>query len=224
MIAGRPAPGGAAARARLAPGLLVALSLLTGCGRAVDGVPTPVPPSDRPGSAAELEQLVVGEVPSGLPRLPDDEVEPPAGAKQLEDVAAYAPDPERELAVLDSYGYRFGWERFWGHESGPITGVFVDQFHQRAGARAYAEDLARNDAELYGGVLGVDPPELPANCRLLTVDTPVPEAGLADPAAFAWCWHGVFSVSVTAVAATAEDAVREVGAVLEEQLALLPPA
>ncbi|MCZ2859824.1 hypothetical protein [Blastococcus sp. VKM Ac-2987] len=223
MTPGRPARRGAvAAGGRLA--LLVAASLLLGCGRAVDGVPTAAPPSGRPTSAAELERLVVGEVPSGLPRLPDDEVHPPAGHKRLEDVAAYAPDPERELDVLDSYGYRFGWERFWGRESGPITGVFVDQFEQRAGAGAYAEDLARNDAELYGGMLSDDPPELPANCRLLTVDTPVPETGLTDPAAFAWCWHGVFSVSVTAVAATRDDAVQEVGAVLEEQLALLPPA
>ncbi|MGY1722508.1 hypothetical protein [Blastococcus sp. SYSU DS0533] len=224
MTEGRPGPGAAAAGSRFAPAVLLTACLLAACGRAVDGVPTAAPPSDRPSSPQELEELVVREVPSGLPRLPDDELEPPAGAKRLEDVAAYAPDPERELAVLDDYGYRYGWERFWGRESGPMTGVFVDQFEQRAGAGAYAEALARNDAELYGGVLSVDPPELPANCRLLTVDTPVPEAGLADPAAFAWCWHGVFSVSVTAVAGSVADAVDEVGAVLEEQLALLPPA
>ncbi|MCF6505873.1 hypothetical protein E9549_00375 [Blastococcus sp. MG754426] len=224
MTAGRPGRGGAATGSRVAPAVLLTACLLTACGRAVDGVPTAAPPSDRPSSPQELEELVVRDVPSGLPRLPDDELEPPAGAKRLEDVAAYAPDPERELAVLDDYGYRYGWERFWGRESGPMTGVFVDQFEQRAGAGAYAEALARNDAELYGGVLSVDPPELPANCRLLTVDTPVPDAGLVDPAAFAWCWHGVFSVSVTAVAGSVPDAVREVDAVLEEQLALLPPA
>ncbi|MCF6735028.1 hypothetical protein [Blastococcus sp. KM273129] len=224
MTAGRPGRGGAATGSRVAPAVLLTACLLTACGRAVDGVPTAAPSSDRPSSPQELEELVVRDVPSGLPRLPDDELEPPAGAKRLEDVAAYAPDPERELAVLDDYGYRYGWERFWGRESGPMTGVFVDQFEQRAGAGAYAEALARNDAELYGGVLSVDPPELPANCRLLTVDTPVPDAGLVDPAAFAWCWHGVFSVSVTAVAGSVPDAVREVDAVLEEQLALLPPA
>ncbi|MDP5183177.1 hypothetical protein QOZ88_11050 [Blastococcus sp. BMG 814] len=224
MTAGRPGRGGAATWSRVAPGVVLAACLLAACGRAVDGVPTAAPPTDRPSSPQELEELVVREVPSGLPRLPDDELEPPAGAKRLEDVAAYAPDPERELAVLDDYGYRYGWERFWGRESGPMTGVFVDQFEQRAGAGAYAEALARNDAELYGGVLSVDPPELPANCRLLTVGTPVPEAGLVDPAAFAWCWHGVFSVSVTAVAGSVADAVEEVGAVLEEQLVLLPPA
>ncbi|CCG04657.1 conserved exported protein of unknown function [Blastococcus saxobsidens DD2] len=229
MTPWRPASrGGApAAPSRLAvlvPVLLAAVSLVPGCGRTVDGVPTAAAPSDRPTTPAELEQLLVAVVPSGLPRLPDDEVEPPAGAKRLEDVAGYAPDPARERAVLASYGYRFGWERFWGRESGPMTGLFVDQFQQRSGARAYAEDLARNDAELYGGTLSEDPPELPGNCRLLTVDAPVPQAGLTDPAAFAWCWHGVFSVSVTAVAETADDAVREVGAVLDTQLALLPPA
>jgi hypothetical protein len=224
VTAGRPSRGGAATGYRIAPGLLLAVGLLVACGRAVDGVPTAAPTSGRPAAPAELEALLVEEVPSGLPRLPDDELEPPAGEKRLEDVAAYAPDPERELAVLADYGYRYGWERFWGRESGPMTGVFVDQFEQRAGAGAYAEALARNDAELYGGVLSVDPPELPANCRLLTVDTPVPEAGLTAPAAFAWCWHGAFSVSVTSVAGSVPDAVREVGAVLEEQLALLPPA
>ena len=228
MIPRRPAPRVAyAAPSRLAvllPALLAALSLVGGCGRAVDGVPTAAPPSDRPPGPAALEQLLVRAVPSGLPRLPDDEVEPPAGAKRLEDVAGYAPDPAREMHVLESYGYRFGWERFWGRESGPMTGLFVDQFERRAGARAYAADLARNDAELYGGTLSEGPPRLPGNCRLLTVDRPVPEAGLAHPAAFAWCWHGVFSVSATAVAETADDAVREVRAVLEAQLALLPPA
>ncbi|MGY2002269.1 hypothetical protein [Blastococcus sp. SYSU DS1024] len=224
MTAGRPGPGNAAAtRSRVVLVVVVAAALLSGCGRTVDGVPTAAAPSDRPSSPAELEELIVREVPSGLPRLRDEELDPPAGPKRLEDVAGYAPDPERELAVLESYGYRYGWERFWGRESGPMTGVFVDQFEQRAGARAYAEDLARNDTELYGGVLGVDPPELPANCRLLTVDAPVPAAGLLDPAAFAWCWHGVFSVSVTSVAGSVPDAVREVGAVLEAQLDLLPP-
>ncbi|TYP85994.1 hypothetical protein [Blastococcus xanthinilyticus] len=203
---------------------LVAAAVVTGCGRSVDGVPTAAPPSGRPSTPAELERLVVEEVPSGLPRVPDDELDPPAGEKRLEDVAGYAPDPARELEVLESYGYRFGWERFWGRETGPMTGVFVDQFEQRAGAGAYAEALARNDAELYAGVLSDDPPELPANCRLLTVEAPVPEAGLVDPAAFAWCWHGVFSVSVTAMAGTTDDALQEVGAVLERQLALLPPA
>ncbi|WP_346619696.1 hypothetical protein [Blastococcus montanus] len=226
MILGRRARR--AARSPLAAGALaavaVAVAVLPGCGRAVDGVPTAVAPSNRPTDPAELERLIVTDVPSGRPRLPDEDLEPPAGEKRLEDVAGYSTDPAREREVLESYGYRYGWERFWGHGDGPITGVFVDQFDRRSGARSYAQDLARNDAELYPGVLSEDPPELPANCRLLTVDAPVPEAGLVDPAAFAWCWHGVFSVSVTAVAETKADAVREVGAVLEEQLALLPPA
>lgn len=229
MTRWRPASreGAPAAHSRLVvlvPVFLAALAFVPACGRTVDGVPTAAAPSGRPTTPAELEQLLVAVVPSGLPRLADDEVQPPAGAKRLEDVAGYAPDPAREQDVLAGYGYRFGWERFWGRESGSMTGLFVDQFERRSGARAYAEDLAHNDAELYGGMLSEGPPELPGNCRLLTVDAPVPHAGLTGPAAFAWCWHGVFSVSVTAVAETADDAVREVGAVLDAQLALLPPA
>lgn len=226
MTPGRRARRGRRA-ARLAPVVLLAAlagALLPGCGRAVDGVPTAVAPSNRPTDPAELERLLVADVPSGLPRLPDDDLEPPAGAKRLEDVAGYSTDPAREREVLESYGYRYGWERFWGHGDGPVTGVFVDQFDRRSGARSYAQDLARNEAEVYPGALSENPPELPGTCLLLTVDSPVPEAGLMDPAAFAWCWHGVFSVAVTSVAGTTAEAVREVGAVVEEQLALLPPA
>ena len=94
---------------------------------------------------------------------------------------------------------------------------------RRAGARGYAEDLAGNKAELYGRTLSEDPPDLPANCRELTVDEPVPDAGLMEPAAFAWCWHGVFSVAVTAVGPTVDDALAEVSSVMGRQLAQLPP-
>ncbi|WP_104523123.1 hypothetical protein [Blastococcus atacamensis] len=223
MTKGRPA-----ARTRLAlallPAVVAAGLTLAGCGRAVDGRPTAVQPSDRPASPRELEPLLVTEVPSGLPRLPDDEVQPPAGAKQLEDVAGYSTDPARERTVLEDYGYRHGWERFWGHGSGPMTGIFVDQFTRRAGAGAYAEDLAVNKAELYRGTLSEDPPDLPPNCRELVVREPVPDAGLTEPAAFAWCWHGVFSVAVTAVGPTVDEALVEVSAVMDRQLALLPPA
>ena len=38
------------------------------------------------------------------------------------DIAGYARDPARERAVLAEYGYRHGWERFWGTGSGPVTG------------------------------------------------------------------------------------------------------
>ncbi|RZU32764.1 hypothetical protein [Blastococcus saxobsidens] len=224
MTPGRPAARGrVAAGARLVPAGLVLLALL-GCGRAVEGTATAAAPTDRPSSPEELERLLVTEVPSGLPRLPDDEVHPAAGAKRLEDVARYSTDPARERGILEEYGYRYGWERFWGREAGPMTGVFVDQFEQRAGAGRYAEDLASNDAELYRGVLSEDPPGLPASCRQLVVEQPVPEVGLDEPAAFAWCWHGVFSVSATAVGPTSRDAVREVQAVLADQLELLPPA
>jgi len=181
------------------------------------------PAPSLPARAAELEDLLVEEVPSGLPRLPDEQVRPPAGEKTLEDVAGYADDPAHERAVLEDYGYRFGWERFWGEGSGPVTGVFVDQFESRAGAGAYAEDLARNDAEHYRGMLREEPPDLPGGCRALTVEDMEPDVGLNGPAAFAWCGHGVFSVSVTSVADSVDAAEEEVRAVLAEQLDRLPP-
>jgi len=204
-------------------GLLAVLPVLAGCSTSVEGTATAVPGDATPESAAELEALIVTDVPSGLPRLPDDELEPPAGLKTVEDVAGYADDPAHERAVLEDYGYRFGWERFWGSgdSSGPVTSVFVYQFDSRAGASEYSRDLAGNDAESYDGVLRDDPPDLPGGCRLVTV----PRAGaeLPGPAASAWCGSGVFSVGVTAVAGSLAEADAEVAAVLRAQLALLPP-
>jgi hypothetical protein len=201
----------------------------TGCERTVEGTATASSATDLPSTSAELGALIVTRVPSGLPRLPDDELDPRAGAKTVEDIAGYSDDPARQREVLRGYGYRFGWERFWGVAGGPpMTGVFVDQFATRAGAGAYAEDLARNDAAHYRGMLRENPPFLPSGCRMLTVDgtgTAVagPGAALAGPAAFAWCEHGVFSVSVTAVAHTAGTAGEEVRAVIAQQLDRLPP-
>jgi hypothetical protein len=195
---------------------------LTGCTRAVDGEASAGPVGDSVDSPAELEALIVSDVPSGMPRLADDELDPPAGAKQVDDIAGYSEDPAREREVLEDYGYRFGWERFWGEgDDGPVTGVFVDRFETRAGAGAYAEDLARNDAERYLGRMSDDPPDLPGGCRLLTVDAE-PDVGLSGPAAFAWCGHGDFSVSVTSVAESVDAAEEEVRAVLAEQLDRLP--
>jgi hypothetical protein len=203
--------------------VLPCLPTLTGCTRAVDGVPSVGPAPAMPDSADELGELVVEDVPSGLPRLPDDELQPRAGAKEIDDIADYSPDPDRERDVLEGYGYRYGWERFWGTGSVPVTGVFVDQFDSRAGAGAYADDLARNDADRYDGVLHENPPELPGGCRLLTVEESGDAAGLGGPAALAWCGHGSFSVSVTSVAPTLSAAEAEVRAVIEEQLDRLPP-
>jgi hypothetical protein len=204
--------------------LLPCLPATVGCARAVDGVPTGVTGDAFPESADELGALVVTEVPSGLPRLPDAELDPPAGAKAVDDIAYYSEDPARERDVLEHYGYRQGWERFWGSGSGgPMTGVFVDQFSSRAGAVAYAEDLARNDAEHYDGVLHENPPDLPGGCRMLTVDDAEAQAALGGPAALAWCGHGPFSVAVTAVAASMDAAREEVLAVVDEQLDRLPP-
>jgi hypothetical protein len=205
--------------------LLVVLCLppaVGACARPVEGAPIPgrgVPP---PASPDELGALIVTEVPSGLPRLSDGDLTPPAGAKRVEDVAGYAEDPARERAVLEDYGYRHGWERFWGSDSGPLTGVFVDQFDVRAGAAAYVEDLARNEAEHYGGLLSEEPAGLPGSCWLLTVEDPDPEQ-LHGPASLAWCVHGMFSVSATAVADSVDAAEQEVRAVLTAQLDRLPP-
>ena len=52
---------------------------------------------------------------------------------------------------------------------------------------------------------------------------PEPDVELSGPAAFAWCGHGVFSVSVTSVADSVDAAEEEVRAVLAEQLDRLPP-
>jgi hypothetical protein len=203
--------------------LLCAVPLLTGCtGRLVTGEASAAPGTSAPERPEELEGLLVTEVPSGLPRVPDDALSPPAGEKWVADVAAYADDPDHEREVLAGYGFRFGWERFWGagDGSGPVTSVFVYQFTDRAGASAYARDLAGNDAESYRGMLRDEPSQLPGGCHLVTVDEP---EGLPGPAASAWCGHGVFSVSVTSVADSPSAAVREVTAVLRAQLALLPP-
>jgi hypothetical protein len=155
--------------------------------------------------------------------MADEELDPPAGPKRVEDIAGYADDPGRERKVLERYGYHYGYERFWGEGTWPVTGVFVDQFRSRAGADAYADDLARNDAAHYDGMLRDNPPELPGGCTMLTVDDPEPDLGLGGPAAFAWCRHGVFSVSVTSVSDSVDAAEEEVGSVLREQLDRLPP-
>ena len=223
MSSGRLSRVGGAVLLAVLPGALAT----TGCDRAVQGKATASPAADLPSSPAALGALIVTRVPSGLPRLPDDELAPRAGAKTLEDIAGYSDDPDRQRDVLRGYGYRFGWERFWGVASGPpMTGVFVDQFATRAGAGAYSADLARNDAAHYRGMLRENPPGLPGGCRTLTLagsGDADPATGLNGPASFAWCEHGVFSVSVTAVSRTVAAADSEVRAVLAQQLERLPP-
>jgi hypothetical protein len=197
---------------------------LAACTRAVDGVPTPAPAAATPESAAELEALIVTAVPSGRPRLPDDEVRPPAGHKTVDDVAAYSDDPAREVEVLEEYGYRYGWERFWGSgRHGQVTGLYVDQFDHRVGATSYAAALARNEAEHYDGMLIENAPGLPGGCHLLTVEDTDPHRRQGGPAALAWCGHGVYSVAATAVADSLDAAQEEVRAVLAEQMDRLPP-
>jgi hypothetical protein len=206
-------------RVALSAGLLL---VLTGCTPDEAGSAAPAPASPTPETAEQLGDLVLDAVPSGLARIPDADLQPPAGAKTVEDVASYAEDPARERSVLRDYGYRHGWERFWGSTTGPLTSVFLDQFDDPAGAATYARDLARNDAEVYDGVLRHDPQGLPEGCSLLTVPGTGAETGLAGPAAFAWCGHGSFSVAVTVVADREETATEELRAVVLAQLEELP--
>jgi hypothetical protein len=174
-----------------------------------------------PTSAGELEELLVDDVPSGLPRVADDELDPPAGEKSADEIASYAEDAEHQEDVLGQYGYARGWERFWRGDDA-LTTVFVDQFDDPGGAASYAEDLARNDAEYYGGQLDRSPAGLPGDCVLMTVERPDPAHGMEGPAVFSWCGRGVFTVSVAAVRPGIEDARAEVAAVVAEQLERLP--
>ncbi|WP_029432880.1 hypothetical protein [Blastococcus sp. URHD0036] len=208
-------------------GLLASAGCSSGDGEGTDAAPTSTAGSEAvPETPEELAALLVTEVPSGLVRVADDDVDPPAGPKTVEDVAGYADDPGYERQVLEDYGYRFGWERFWGTPGGTVTSVFVDEFDGAPAAAAYAEDLAADGADYYAGMLQHGPPGLPRGCRLLTVAHPDPETRLTGPAAFAWCGSGVFSVAVSAVTGTpggsVEAATDEVAAVVAEQLARLP--
>ncbi|GAB3361465.1 hypothetical protein [Modestobacter lapidis] len=209
--------------------VLAALLMLAGvgcagCSSTVAGQASPAGGAGvaaLPETPAALEALLVREVPSGLPRVPDDELDPPAGEKSIDDVAGYAEDAADQRRVLADYGYRYGWERFW-RAGNALTSVFVDQFSGSMGATSYADDLVRNDAEYYGGVPDLDPAGLPRGCAGMVVEEPDPHLGLAGPAAFSWCPHGVFTVSVAAAADTPEAARAEVAAVTAEQLARLP--
>jgi hypothetical protein len=212
-------PGAAVGRG----GLALLLALLTGCATSTDGDASAAPAAATPDTPRQLETLVVPAVPSGLPRVPDDALSPPAGEKLLEDVAGYAEDAAREREVLDDYGYRFGWERYWGSGSGPLTTVAAHQFETTDGAAAFTADLAAHEAEVYGGLLREDPPDLPAGCRLLQLEEGAPAARVAAPAAFAWCAQGAFSLAVTAVSGSVEAATEEVVAVVAAQLERLPP-
>ena len=211
-------------RPPLAVLLVLAGAAAAGCTSTVAGHAEPAAGTagaELPGDSAALAALLVSEVPSGLPLVPDHELQPPAGEKTIDDVAGYAVDAGDQRGVLEDYGYRWGWERFWrGDEA--LTSVFVDQFAGSMGATAYADDLVRNDAEYYGGRPDDAPPGLPEGCALMTVDEPDPRLGLGGPAAFSWCPHGVFTVAVAAAAGSPAAARAEVEAVTLEQLARLP--
>lgn len=204
--------------------IVLAGLLLTGCSAGVPGAASPAATAavaDLPADVDALGELVLTDVPSGLPRVPDDELEPPAGPKSLDDVAGYAEDVDREAQVLTDYGYRWGWERFWRADAG-LTTVFVDQFDGVEGAASYAADLARNDSDYYGGSPDRTPDDLPDGCVSLRVEDPVEESGLTGPAAFAWCAHGPFTVAVAVVADSTDVAADEIEDLVHEQLDLLP--
>ncbi len=204
--------------------LVLALAPLAGCSAGVGGTATPAATGEAgalPGDVDGLGGLVVTEVPSGRPQVPDDELDPPAGPKSLADVAGYAEDTGREEQVLTDYGYRWGWERFWGSDE-DLTSVFVDQFAGHGGAASYAADLARNDTEYYGGNPDRDPDDLPDGCATLTVEDPAEDTRLTGPTAFAWCAHGPFTVSVAVVSTDTEDALAQVDDLVDQQLDRLP--
>ena len=123
--------------------------------------------------------------------------------------------------MLEDYGYRWGWERFWGTGT-TLTSVFLDQFDAPDGAASYAADLARNDTDYYGGNPDRDPDELPAGCATLSVEDPHEDTGLQGPAAFAWCAHGPFTVAVAVVADSTDTARAQVEQLVDEQLDRLP--
>jgi hypothetical protein len=202
--------------------LVLLLALLPACATPSDGGASAAPAAATPGTPEELEELVVPAVPSGLPRVPDDALSPPAGEKSVEDVANYAEDAAREREVLHDYGYRFGWERYWGSGAGPLTTVFTHQFQTPEGAAAFTRDVAEHDGEVYGGLLREEPPVLPPGCRLLQLAEGAPAAGVTSPAAFAWCARGVFSIAVTAVGGSVDSVTEEVRAVVAAQLDRLP--
>ncbi len=210
--------------AAAAAALLFGAPALSGCAPS-DAAPPAAGPSAPalPTDAAGLEPLLLDRVPSGLPRVPDDELDPPAGEKTIDDVARYGDDAQHQEDVLAQYGYQRGWERFW-RSGDQLTSVFLDQFTDAGGASSYAGDLAANDAEYYGGTLDDRPAGLPAGCVLMVRTTPAPEVGMAGPAAFSWCPTGPFTVSVASVATDLDAARTEVLAVTRAQLDRLPPA
>jgi hypothetical protein len=203
--------------------LLLGAPAVSGCAPSGAAPAVPAPVSTAPAdAAAALEPLLLDQVPSGLPRVPDDELDPPAGEKTIDDVARYGDDAQHEEGVLAQYGYQSGWERFW-RSGDQVTSVFLDRFADAGGAASYAGDLAGNDAEYYGGTLDPRPTDLPAGCLLVLRATPAPEHGMAGPAAFSWCPSGTFTVSVASVAGDADAARAEVLAVTRAQLDRLPP-
>ena len=139
----------------------------TGCAAGGRRAPAGVASATRlPGVAgASSGALIVTEVPSGLPRLPDDELRPAGRRQAVEDVAALLRRPGRASAtVLAGLRLPVRLGAVLGRrESGPMTGVFVDQFDRRRRRRPPTPPTSpRNDAAaLRRRRCATDPPGCP---------------------------------------------------------------
>ena len=108
------------------------------------------------------------------------------------------------------------------------SSAFLGLANLAANASNHRSILQENCLEflIEGAAIAASEPTAPGAAapeRLLSVDEPAPSSGLTGPAVLAWCGSGRFSVGVTAVAGSVEEAEDEVRAVLAEQLDRLPP-
>ena len=205
---GGPAvPGGRPARRPAVPAVL--LRLRPGGRRRRDRPRRPRRHARRPPRSSG--QLIVAEVPSGLPPDARRGARPARRGEARRGRRRRTPTTPRGNArcsrttATGSAGSASG-----APAAGPMTGVFVDQFEHRVGRGR----LRRGPGPQRGRALRR--PSLtgarPGPARRLPPAhrgrTPIRRRGLAGPAAFAWCGHGVFSVSVTAVADSVDAAPR----------------
>ena len=172
--------------------------------RAVDGAAGAGARGRQPRPAAEeLAELVLPEVPSGLPRLPDEDLDAAGGRQDRRDVAGVRRRPRRasgRSSRTTATGY--GWERFWGDGPGALTGVFVDQFEHPAGAaRLRRGPRPQRRRALRRGAATRNRPTCPAAAGC-SRRRPAPDGRADRPRRVRLVRPGVFSVAVTAVART----------------------
>ena len=214
-------PGPPVSRGRLAPAgessccRAAALLPLRGVRPAGDGAPRRAVGSS-PASAEELGALIVTEVPSGLPRLPDEDLTPPAGQEAGRGHRGLCPRSGTGAGGPRGLRLPVRLGTVLGHRDGPVTGVFVDQFDTRAGAAPTPRTSPATTPSTTAACWRR--PRRPAG-RLLVADRGGPRPGAAARAGRVRLVRArVFSVSVTAVADSVDAAEEEVRAVLEAQL------